>query len=137
MKRRAVIVTALAIAVGLAVAGTIPALAQAPATDPELTCPNHDSSNMPHDNMQEWMSSDQHAGIHEQMGTGDMIGMMGNGSTMGGAGMGGAGIGDSMMGDSMMGDSMMDDSMMGDSMMGGAMMGESMMGGAMMGTSGG
>jgi hypothetical protein len=119
MKRRAVIVTALAIAVGLAVAGTIPALAQAPATDPELTCPNHDSSNMPHDNMEEWMSSDQHAEIHEQMGTGDMMGMMGNGSTMGG--------------------SMMDSgSMMGGSTMGGAGMGNgSTMGASMMDTSGG
>ena len=90
--KRIAFVAAVTVVVGLAAAGTIPALAQAQATRSEVSCPYHDSSVMPPGEMSGWMGSDEHAECmsspeHGQMHAG-MAGsqnMMGAGNMMGGA----------------------------------------------------
>jgi hypothetical protein len=139
MTKKTVTVITMAGVLGLAIVGSIPALAQepaTPATEPGETCPYHDATNMPHDGMEEWMDSADHATMHDEMDS-----MMGSGSMMGNGSMMGSGMGSgSTMGNgSMMGSGMGSGSMTGNgSMMDGSTMGNGSMGsGSMMGGNGG
>ena len=87
MKKTAILITVVTV-VGLAVMSAIPALAQERNTEPAVTCPYHDRTNMSHEDMEqwmgssaqdEWMDSAEHPRIHESMmGTGNMTGGAGN-----------------------------------------------------------
>jgi hypothetical protein len=136
-KRTKLLMSTVAV-VGLALAGTIPALAQneQPAEEPAAVCPYHDQANASDEDMSRWMGSAGHDQMHEQMGGED--GMMGAQGAGPGTMMGGMTGADTMMGSgAMMGS---ENGMMGaqgagpGSMMGGMTGTDAMMGsGAMMG----
>ena len=86
MKKTAILIAVVTV-VGLAVVSAIPALAQERNTEPAVTCPYHDRTNMSHEDMEQWMGSSAHAEwmdstehprIYESMmGAGNMMGASG------------------------------------------------------------
>lgn len=98
MKKRT-IVTALAVVLGLALAGAIPALAQnEQPPGPGAACPFHDQEAMSYEDMEEWMNSVNHERMHAAIG--DMDRMMEGYGAMSGYMMGGIMGNRNMMGPS-------------------------------------
>lgn len=107
MKKKT-IVTALAVVLGLALAGAIPALAQnEQPTESTAVCPFHDQEAMSYEDMEQWMGSGAHdrwmdSVNHERMhaAMGDMDRMMDGYGAMSGNMMGGMMGNRNMMGPS-------------------------------------